>query len=65
MSKSLVNFYNLYQIFFPIFINEYKTIVWEVNFWTWLEIVKDFNFGWYYSEGNYDGIAKLPKIAFK
>lgn len=62
---SLLHFYNLYQSLFPIFINTYKTIVWEVNFWSWLETVCNFNFGWYYCNDNYDGIIKLPKQIFE
>ena len=35
--NSIIHMYNLYQEYFPVFLNKYKTIVWEVNFWAWLE----------------------------
>lgn len=34
---SLWNFTQLYRTHFPLFMDAYRRIVWEVNFWAWLE----------------------------
>jgi hypothetical protein len=40
---SLLEFCNLYNEYFPIFMNNYQKLVWEVNFWTWLEANADWS----------------------
>jgi hypothetical protein len=57
--KSMSEFYQLYRTFFPIFIKEYKKIVWEVNFWTWLECTQNWNPIWFMADHN-DTMIQLP-----
>jgi hypothetical protein len=58
--ESLLNLWNVQLELLPIFFQQYKNIVWEVNFWTWLEYYHNINFSWYY--GNHDDsiILNLP-----
>ena len=44
----------------PTFFQQYKHIVWEVNFWAWLEYYHNINFTWCY--GNHDDsmLLNLP-----
>jgi hypothetical protein len=57
---SIVNFYHLCRTFFPIFIDHYKTLVWEVNFWSWLETNTHWKPTWYLADHN-DSIIQLPE----
>lgn len=57
--ESLTNMYDLYISFFPTFIHRYKTIVWEVNFWAWLEQNSDWDINWYKADHN-DSIINIP-----
>jgi len=34
---SVSKFCSLYQTHFPLFIAEHKSMIWEVNYWTWME----------------------------
>jgi len=36
--ESMVNFNRLYRHCFPLFLKEHKRMIWEVNFWAWLEV---------------------------
>lgn len=57
--QSLINFYNLYMEHFPVFLNEYKKNVWEVNFWAYLECFKSWNPTWFHADHN-DSIIQIP-----
>ena len=35
--QSIIQFYDLYQEYFPDFLFQYRQLTWEVNFWAWLE----------------------------
>ena len=48
----LIDFYDLYCIYFKQFIEKYETLVWEVNIWSWMEFIEIFNPHWKY--GNHD-----------
>ena len=58
-SNSLNHFNDLYRILFPEFLAKYKVLVWEINFWCWLEQVHDWKVSWYYADHN-DSIVKIP-----
>lgn len=49
---ALLNFYELYQLHFVEFLKTYKKLIWEVNFWAWLELEKDWNPIWYNGDHN-------------
>lgn len=57
--NTLLTFYNFYLLYFPEFISKYKRLVWEVNFWTWLESEKQFKFNWFSADHN-DSMCILP-----
>ena len=64
--RNSINYmYKLYQEYFPIFIEKYRTIVWEVNFWAWLESlehmkdVKIWSPDWFIADHN-DSIIVIP-----
>lgn len=56
---SLEKLYELYCDYYPLFVAQYKKIVWEVNFWAWLESVGGWNPVWYASDHN-DRIIDIP-----
>ncbi len=58
---SIINFYNHYYSYLPEFLDKYKKIVWEVNFWTWLENEKNMHFDWFSADHN-DSIVKIPSL---
>jgi len=50
--ESIIKFNELYREYFPLFIRKYRKLVWEVNFWAWLELVVDNQIIWY--KGSHD-----------
>jgi len=58
-SDSIMNFFKLYKNHFKNFITEQKKLVWEVNFWAWLEANTDWKPYWYSADHN-DSIFKIP-----
>jgi hypothetical protein len=50
--QSIIKFNELYREYFPQFIRKYRKLVWEVNFWAWLELNIDNLFIWY--KGDHD-----------
>ncbi len=59
-AKSVLNFGNLYKTKYPEFIASHRKLVWEVNFWAWLETNSDWRPEWY-SAGHDDTIiTNLP-----
>ena len=54
----LIDFYDLNYIYFKQFIEKYKTLVWEVNIWSWMEFIEIFNPHWTYGDHN-DSIFEL------
>jgi hypothetical protein len=57
---SLIDFYNLSFNNFGEFLTQTKTILWEVNYWSWLESFKNFNPTWYLGDHN-DSIINIPQ----
>jgi hypothetical protein len=58
-NHSLEKLYEYYCDYYPLFVAQYKKIVWEVNFWAWLEYVSDWKPIWYSSDHN-DRIIDIP-----
>ena len=65
-SKSIIQFYDLYQEYFPCFLFEYRQLTWEVNFWAWLEwkmargdTVTNWNPIWFLADHD-DSIVRIP-----
>jgi hypothetical protein len=58
---SLDKFYQLYLHYFPKFIAQYSTLVWEVNFWAWLEaeVEAEWSPHWYLANHD-DSILRVP-----
>ena len=56
---SVLRFCKLYRNFFPRFLRETKKLVWDVNFWAWLEHVSDWNPTWYIADHN-DSCLQIP-----
>jgi hypothetical protein len=59
--KSLIHFYNMSNDNFLKFLNETQTLVWEVNYWAWLEFVGLISPTWYLADHN-DTILNVPYI---
>jgi len=57
--ESITNFYELYKQHFENFILEHKKLVWEVNFWAWLELNTDWKPDWYLADHD-DSILNIP-----
>lgn len=56
---SLTHFYDLYCRYFPVFIAKYHTLLWEVNFWCWLEMNNLWSPQWYLANHD-DSILRVP-----
>ena len=56
--NSLLEFYELYDLHFPLFLKIYGKLIWEVNFWSWLESFTDWKPIWYSADHN-DSILQL------
>jgi Bacterial protein of unknown function (HtrL_YibB) len=57
--QSLTHFYELYYRYFPIFIAKHHTLMWEVNFWSWLEMNNLWSPQWYLANHD-DSIFRVP-----
>ena len=57
--ESLLSFYDLYFEHFESFLREHRHMVWEVNYWAWLEGSKGWSPTWYSANHN-DSIFCLP-----
>lgn len=60
---SLIDFYNLSFNNFGDFLTQTKTLLWEVNYWAWLESFKGFNPIWYCGDHN-DSIIDIPQHVY-
>jgi len=61
--NSLINFYNLSINNFSKFLSITKTILWEVNYWAWLESNTDFKPLWYLGDHD-DSIINIPEHVY-
>ena len=60
---SLIDFYNLSFNNFGDFLTQTKTLLWEVNYWAWLESFKGFSPIWYSGDHN-DSIIDIPQHVY-
>ena len=60
---SILKFDSLYKTKFPEFIKTYNKLVWEVNFWAWLEVNSDWKPQWYAADHNDSILTNLPCAA--
>jgi len=57
---SVTEFCTLYQTHFPLFLKKHQKMVWEVNFWTWMENkIIEWKPKWYAADHN-DSILQIP-----
>jgi len=57
--ESLIDFYNLSILNFNEFLTQTNTLLWEVNYWCWLESYKHFKPTWYLADHD-DSIINIP-----
>jgi hypothetical protein len=58
-TESIKEFTDLSKQYLHVFINKYKKLTWEVNFWSWLETYVGWKPTWFHTMFN-DGIIKIP-----
>lgn len=58
-SWSVAEMFWLYQIHFASFLRTHRKLVWEVNFWAWLEQTTEWSPIWYAADHN-DSIINIP-----
>jgi hypothetical protein len=56
---SIHKFYNIYNNYLKEFLEEYKCLVWEINFWAYIETNKEWTFNWYEADHD-DSIIIIP-----
>jgi hypothetical protein len=57
--NSLLSFYDANVRYFEEFLNLTKKLVWEVNYWAWLEFMGYVSFTWYLADHD-DTIINIP-----
>jgi hypothetical protein len=57
--EEIVRFYNTYLGQLKIFLDIYGILVWEVNFWAWLESNAKITVSWYLADHN-DSMLDIP-----
>jgi hypothetical protein len=55
--------FDLYLEHFAMFMERYRRITWEVNFWTWLEVNTNWDVSWYKADHD-DSIVRVPSYLF-
>ena len=62
--ESLEQFHSFYRLYFLQFLSKYKKMVWEVNFWAWLEAIEpNWNPIWLKADHN-DSIINIPAFYY-
>ena len=61
--KSILDFYNTSFDNFQNFLNQTNTLLWEVNYWAWLESKNKLNLIWYKADHN-DSIIEIPECVY-
>ena len=61
--QAFIQLFDLYLEHFTVFMHRYRTITWEVNFWTWLENNTNWQIIWYKANHD-DSIVKVPSYLF-
>lgn len=62
--NSITKFYNVSKDNFLYFLQKYNYLVWEVNYWSWLESNNKIKPIWYYSDHD-DSMINIPDILHK
>jgi hypothetical protein len=57
--ESIQDFIELSKQYYLVFMNTYKVLTWEVNFWSWLETFVGWKPTWFHTMFD-DGIIKIP-----
>ena len=55
----IVEFYQKYIEYFPVFLETHKKLIWEVNFWAWLETNTDWTPPTWYKGDHNDSIIQI------
>jgi hypothetical protein len=58
-ARSILDMHQYYQTYFARFLRDYQKLVWEVNFWAWLEANTGWAPTWYKADHN-DCIIHIP-----
>jgi predicted GH43/DUF377 family glycosyl hydrolase len=61
--ESMTEFIQLSKQYYSVFMNSYKKLTWEVNFWSWLETFTDWTPTWFHTMFN-DGIIRIPTYLY-
>lgn len=61
--ESIREFVNLSSSYLPRFLDTYKKLTWEVNYWSWLETFTGWNPIWYYCMFD-DSILRIPAYLY-
>jgi hypothetical protein len=61
--KGVTEFADLYDTYWSVFLEEFKTLTWEVNFWAWLEETGKWKPHWYAADHN-DTLVHLPLFQY-
>jgi len=62
-AKAIQRFHKLCEEEYPRFINTYQTLVWEVNYWAWLEANSEWDPVWY--KANHDSsLFRVPMFCY-
>lgn len=62
--QSILDFAEYYRIHFVNFVNKYKKLVWEVNFWAWLNATTDWEPTWFLADHNDTMITGFPSVLY-
>ena len=61
---SVLNFHQLYKHYFPEYLEKHKKLIWEVNFWAWLETNSEWKPDWYHADHNDSIISNMSASYF-
>ena len=61
---SILDFYRIYFDNLDEFFEKHRTIVWEINFWAWLESTDKWTMNWYQADHNHT-IFNIPTEYYK
>lgn len=62
-AESILDFHRFYQSHFPEYLRQHKKLIWEVNFWAWLESNSEWRPTWYKADHN-DAIISNMSASF-
>jgi len=62
--KNILDFHNKYIEYYPQFMRTYYKLIWEVNFWAWLETNTELPMEWYYADHTDEMFSNIPSRFF-